>query len=243
MPARPAPAATLQAAAEPYSTALALELAHGRCVAVWLPSPGAPVDDVALRELAAVTLLHGRGLAPRRAVDWLGGRLALTRAARQLGLDAGPLLPDAHGAPSLAPGAVGSISHKRALAAGLVAVDDGWSRGLDLELLERPRLHLAPRVLTPGEQAAVHRLPDDERWPALLLRFSLKEALYKAMHPWLHRYVGFGEVELRPADDGSCAVALALRPGEGPFEVQARWWQSHDLLLTSARVRPARARR
>ncbi len=236
--------ATARPSPEPgtaFSTALALDLPHGRCVAVWLPAQ--PLEVAAgLGELHEDARAYAEGLAPRRMASWIGGRIALQRAAKQLGLDPGSLLTEDSGAPRIAAGLVGSISHKNQLAAGLAAAEDCWGRGLDLEQLDRPRLHIASRVLTTEEQHELARLPGTERWPALLLRFSLKEALYKALHPWVRRYVGFTEVSMQPLADGDCRVELDLRSGEGPFEVEARWLRSDDLLLSTCRLRPTGAR-
>ncbi|MCK5690750.1 4'-phosphopantetheinyl transferase superfamily protein [Myxococcota bacterium] len=221
----------------PLQTTMSLDLPHGRCVVVSLPEDGIPESRVT-KELSEETLTYGRTLSPRRTTSWIGGRVALRRAAMDLGLDPGALLPNQHGAPTLAAGVVGSISHKSQLAAGLAALEDGWMRGVDIEELGRERLHIASRVLTPNEEEEVNRLPENERWAALLLRFSLKEAVYKAIHPTLQRYVGFHEVMVRPLENGECEIKLELRPDESEFEIEARWLRTGDIILSSCRARP-----
>jgi 4'-phosphopantetheinyl transferase EntD len=235
--------ATIAAVAEPetpaapFATAFTLALPHGRCVGVALPPEWDARADTALAELAPAARAHAAGLAPRRRLTWVGGRLALGRAAAALGAAAGALLPDAAGAPQLAAGLVGSVSHKTELAVALLDRADGWSRGVDLEALAPPRERIARRVLTEAERAGVDALAPAARWEAILLRFSLKEALYKALHPFVRRYVGFLEAELAPEADGSCAAALRLTGGEGPFVVEGRWLRRGDWLLTTCRVR------
>jgi 4'-phosphopantetheinyl transferase EntD len=75
----------------------------------------------------------------------------------------------------------------------------------------------------------------------VLLRFSIKESIYKAMHPLICQYVGFQEAEVQPQADGSVLVRLALNSGaqERFGTVTAHWRKLPDLgfFLTSASVR------
>jgi 4'-phosphopantetheinyl transferase EntD len=72
----------------------------------------------------------------------------------------------------------------------------------------------------------------------VLLRFSIKEALYKAMHPLICQYVGFREAEVQPKDDGSVDITLDLKSAaHRRFGlVQAHWCRFDDFFLTSARI-------
>lgn len=136
-------------------------------------------------------------------------------------------------------GLVGSVSHKKTLAAAMVAHDGGWRLGVDLEDYTPQRLSIAPRILTERELAAVEPLSDDRRWMATLLRFSIKESIYKALDPYVQRYVGFHEAEIQLGLSGEAEVTLRLAHDEGPFEVQARFDWLQGRVLTSARIRPA----
>ena len=137
------------------------------------------------------------------------------------------ILSDDRGAPILPPGWVGSISHKGVRAAALVAPAGGGHIGVDLEVAAPPRQDIARRVLTPREQAA---LPDRGR--AVTLRFSIKEAIYKAIDPYVRRYVGFTEVELDfTGDDVTVTTAL-------PFAIEATWREHAGHWLATARAWP-----
>ena len=172
--------------------------------------------------------------APRRRQELVAGRLALRAALVQAGW-AGelPLLALPRGGPRLPQGFTGSISHKADLALAVGAPARGRTLGVDTEVLgDRDRRSIAERVLRPAEllrwQAA------GARWPTLLQVFSIKEAVYKALHPWVRRHVGFAEAEV--LDDGR--VQLHLDREEGPFAV--RWatsWQD-DRLIAVVEVRP-----
>lgn len=226
-------------AATPFATLLRLDLPHGACEGVGLPAAWDAAAAAGLATLAPAARAHAARLAPRRRLTFVGGRVALARAAARLGLPPAELLPDPDGAPRLPAGAVGSVSHKSWLAVALLDRADGWSRGVDLEELDAPREHIARRVLVPAEQGAVAELPPTERWPAILLRFSVKESIYKALHPLVRRPIAFTEAAVTPTADGGCEVRLALVPA-APFELEARWLRLGRLLLTSCRARPRR---
>lgn len=212
---------------------------HGVLSAVVIPDSPDPVPDAALATLDEAERAHAVGLRGYRQVQFVGGRLALAAARRQLGAPPGPALPDVRGAPTLPAGWVGSISHKRDLAVAMVARAAGGTLGVDLEDYGPPRLSIADRVLRPSELDAVRHLPDDRQWIATVVRFSIKEAIYKALDPWVHRYVDFLEAEVTPNLAGHARVAMHLQPDEGPFEVDARyeWW--HGRILSTVRVRLA----
>lgn len=213
-------------------------LPHGVLVAVPMPDTPEPVPVPVLNQLADAERVHALGLGGFRQVHFVGGRTALRAARRALGAPLGPVLPDPRGTPQMPKGFVGSISHKRDLAVALVARDHGWTIGVDLEDYGPARPRIAEKVLRPAEIAAIEELPDDRRWIATVLRFSIKESIYKALDPWVRRYVDFQEAEVTPDLAGRAAVTLHLTQGEGPFEVEARyvWWEGR--ILTSVRLRP-----
>ena len=178
----------------------------------------------------------------KRKTTFAAGRHALRLALARAGVDVdGGIVRDDRGAPLLPPGVRGSLSHKDVVAAALVSTDIDGTIGIDLELVEprsRPGLNrLAAQVLTQREQ---QQLPDDDdgRARACLLRFSLKEALYKALDPWVRRYVGFLEVEVDvdgadavfavPGFEATGAVVDVGRPG---------------VIVTVARCRPLQGSR
>jgi 4'-phosphopantetheinyl transferase EntD len=193
-----------------------LELCHGTCVVIELDD-----HDAALARLAPAEQHRAGELAPARRRDYIAGRTALHLA---LGLTE-PILSDDRGAPIVPAGWVGSVSHKGAFAAALVAPAGDGHVGVDLELAAPPRQDIARLVLTPRERAA---LPDRGR--AVTLRFAIKEAIYKALDPYVRRYVGFTEVELELEGD-AVAVTTAL-----PFAIEATWREHGGHWLATARA-------
>jgi len=204
--------------ATPHGTVVLLELADDAELAA------------ALAALPAAEREHALRLGEIRRREFVTGRAALHAA---IGDPEAPVLADDRGAPILPAGWVGSISHKGALAAALAGpAGDGWI-GVDVERAAPPRIDIARRVLTPREQAALADLAaDPERGRAVTLRFSIKEAIYKAIDPHLRRYVGFTEVELA-LDGGACTVAHAL-----PLAIEAAWREHGGHWLATARARP-----
>jgi 4'-phosphopantetheinyl transferase EntD len=221
-----------------------LDLPHGHCVGVEIPTEGAVSGGAVVDEMARAMLLEeeqataARLTAHRRAA-WVAGRVALRTALSDLGITAGPLLSTPRGAPALPAAALGSISHKHSLAVALAAPHPGGgvALGVDLELDAPLRVDISRRVLTPAELAVMDGLDPAPRNRMVLLHLSAKESIYKALDPFVARYVSFQEAELAIHPDGTAPTTLTLRNGEGPFTVEARWRAlPDDLLLTSAKI-------
>ena len=167
----------------------------------------------------------------------MGGRLALRAAGAALTSPLmspliSPILPDDRGAPRLPPAVVGSISHKEDLAVGLVSTDLGWRVGIDLEDPRALRRDISSRVLTAAEQAALAPLDEPTRRAETMARFAIKEAIYKAIDPYLRRYVGFTDVELD--FDGATVVVRS----SFPLAIDANWRAHDGFWLATARALP-----
>jgi 4'-phosphopantetheinyl transferase EntD len=211
---------------------------HGVVTAVHLPDAPDPVPEAVLSRLPEVESAYARTLRGYRQVQFVGGRVAMRLACEQVGSRPPPLLPDDRGAPRIPPGLVGSISHKNTLAVAMAARAAQGTLGVDLEDYGPPRPGIATRILTATELRDVDALGGERRWFGVLVRFSIKEAIYKALDPYVHRYVGFHEAEVYPDLYGGARVALSLTGGEGPFQVDARYEWLRGRLLTSVRIRP-----
>jgi phosphopantetheine--protein transferase-like protein len=120
----------------------------------------------------------------------------------------------------------------------MVARSADGTLGVDLEDYLPERSSIAARVLTEAERTTVAQLPAAQRWIGILVRFSIKEAIYKALDPYVQRYVGFEEAEVHPDLQGLAAVELRLQEREGPYRVDARYCWLRGKILTSVRIRP-----
>ena len=252
----------------PFEIAFTLAMPHGLVAGLHLPggstlAPPSVPEDV-LERLHPDDAAHARTLHGFRQNEFVGGRLALGVVFQELGLRPTSIPQDVHGAPVLPAGLVGSITHKKDLAVAIVArtpgssvatLDKGGSGdvgasgpslgiGIDLEDLDRAREGIAERVLRPEELEAVAELPGHRKWVDVATRFALKEAVYKGLHPFVQRYVGFAEASVRTSPDGTDEVTLHLTDAEGPYVVDARhtWIEGPGAVprvLATVRIRPA----
>jgi enterobactin synthetase component D len=229
-----------------FETRFTLALPFGVCLGVALPEVDSGAPFALPGELHPGEAAFADPLPPIRRAAWAGGRVALRRALALAGFAApAAILATPRGAPALPAGLVGSISHKhghkQAIAVALVAAatDPPATVGIDVEEVRVLYPGVAERVLTDRERAALPAA-GPARDAAVLLRFSAKEAIYKALDPWVGRFVEFEEAEIAAAPDGALAATLALEKGEGPFAVElhdARGAGQPGLILTAARVR------
>lgn len=79
----------------------------------------------------------------------------------------------------------------------------------------RRRVDLRRRVLTPSECGTLGSVSGVTEQEEVLLRFSMKEAVYKAAHPFLRRPLGFKDVS-------TCRLFCTLVGVEGVLR-EARW--------------------
>lgn len=221
------------------------ELPFGTCVGISLPAIDRAGDEADPFEIPSV--LHAeeaafaRRLSPVRRAGWVGGRVALRAALAAVGVDAAaPILATARGAPLLPPGAVGSVSHKSDLAVALAARATGApsaTLGIDVEMPRSLKQDIARHVLTSDERAS---LPPagPARDAQVLLFFSAKEAIYKALDPWVRRFVSFQEATIARAalPEGSLTVRLALPTDEGPFALELHDASTPGVILVAARA-------
>lgn len=205
-------------------------MAEGRVVLVRLPFQG---EALFAEEEALLTTTT----AMSRRISFVGGRVALRRALAHFDVPRGPILKNERGAPCLPAGYVGSISHKNELAAAIAYPQDGFSRGIDVERIQRPKTDIASRVLRDEELSVFEALTEEAATHDLLLRFSLKEAVYKAIDPYLVRYVDYRECAVWPSQDGTSRVELFLERGEPRLECHASWFDLGEHVVTIARAR------
>ena len=226
---------------KPFHLAFYHATAHGLIAAVNIPDAPDPAPEEVLETLPTEESDYARTLKGYRQVQFVGGRIAAREAAKQLRIDLPPMLSDARGAPICPPEICVSVSHKKTLALAMVCLKGDFTLGVDLESYGPQRMGIAKKVLTPEEQTENQRIEDkDRQWIDVLMRFSIKECIYKAVDPFVRRYVGFDEAQVRPGLDGTAQVKLLLRDEEGPFWATARYEWLHGHLVTSVRLGPTK---
>jgi 4'-phosphopantetheinyl transferase EntD len=199
-----------------------IETPHGRCAVITLSDEEL---DGALAALPEAERDAADRLSGVRRRELIAGRTAIHAL---LG-GAHPVLANERGAPVVPAGLTGSISHKRAHAAAIVAAADHGHVGIDLEGTAPTKLDISRRILTANEPR-VHG--------AELLRvFAIKEAIYKAIDPIVRRYVGFQEVELVIGEGGEVRVTV-VDEVRLPVSIEAWWTIVDDHWLATARANP-----
>jgi len=225
-------------------------LRHGYCVGVCLDdfaelatrgfgAPAATPHPTEARNAASMG-------SSARAAAFCGGRAALHSAMRACGIaHVGPIARAACGSPVLPPGVLASISHTHGLAASLVRLATPGALeaiGLDVEYSARtfaPRL--GDRVLTESERAQVSAEAALGSSPqaGVLLRFSLKEALYKALHQLdAHEGIAFRDVTMTPLLNGSvtCRWDASRHEQLRGLRMSLTWSVICDYYVTTAHV-------
>ncbi|TSD75600.1 4'-phosphopantetheinyl transferase superfamily protein [Pseudomonas sp. KBS0710] len=139
-----------------------------------------------------------RSVAKRQA-EFLAGRLCARAALQQLDqLDCVPAIGDDR-AP-VWPGHIsGSITHSTGHAAAIVGHKAQW-RGLGMDLenllsLERAE-RLAGEILTADELLRMASVPREQVALLVTLTFSVKESLFKALYPIVHKRFYFEHAEV-----------------------------------------------
>lgn len=134
----------------------------------------------------------------RRRREFAAGRACARRLLAELGMPAVPLERDAHRAPCWPAGIVGSISH----GAGLCVVAVAPRRaivglGVDVESDGPLRDGVRRRVCTESERRRLAALPESEQGRSAKLLFSIKESIYKCVHPLVQVPIGFQQADVR----------------------------------------------
>lgn len=215
-----------------------LALEHGRCLGLRIPADAGEVEALAEHSLRDAERELVSKTYPLRRRTWVGGRAALRTLLDRSGIEAPAVLADARGAPIAPDGIAVSVSHKDWIAVALVAREPTAHVGVDVELDVVQATDISSRVLAEDELAELAGFDSRRRAREVLLRFSAKESVYKALAPFVRRYVGFKEVSVSTRDSGDAAVCARLAPGEGPFAIGVRWRCFDGLVLTTARVEP-----
>ena len=213
---------------------------HGVYFGVSLPKSG-DIPETVWKSLHPIEQKIARTLQGKRKIAFVGGRVAARMALKTLQQDKLGIDRDKFGAPMIAnphSTLTLSITHKSDQAIALINRQRHVTVGIDLEHFHPPRMGIANKVLTPTEHDRLRALPPERQWGYLLMIFSFKEAIYKALAPKWKRYIGFDEAEVEPKTDMTAKVSI--RPVKNdilPLELTARYIWHGDSIITSIQAR------
>lgn len=181
---------------------------------------------------------YSKRFGEARRLSWLTGRVALHLAIDAVGGDSlAACLRAATGGPDVPAGVSASISHKRDVAVAIATRTPGSSVGIDVESIKSPcGARFARRVLTELEWCEVQNLRGSSLASEVLTRFSIKEALFKALHPSLLRPIGLDEVEVSLGQEGTAAIARLGALGTLRVSIDARYERSGSFVVSEVRV-------
>lgn len=132
--------------------------------------------------------IHTQGMIDNRRIEFTHGRYCARQAMRKLGVPPAPIHKLHDRSPAWPAGITGSIAHTGEHAAAAVArTREFVSLGLDLEHAGPLEAETAELIVRPNEAA-------DGAHAKLL--FSIKESIYKCIHPVVQTYVDFQEMEV-----------------------------------------------
>ncbi len=198
------------------------------------------------KELARLTSDLPEALAsaaPRRRIEYLAGRRCAKAAVRQVTGRLASVGSAPSGAPIWPEGLTGSISHSQGRAVAVAACTADWgSLGVDVEatLGAKAAHELAPLILTACERA---RFASALTPAFATLVFSIKEALYKALHPEVGHFFDHHAAQILSCDPtGSVTLELtqdlSSRWVEGRC-IEGRFWSFSSHVLTLVWTSPA----
>lgn len=203
--------------------------------------PGGVAYSVRTRDLDG-TLYPEEAEIVRNAVEtrrreFTTARVCAREALETLGFRPIPILQDQRRAPIWPDGVVGSITHCTGFRAAAVARNDAVrSLGIDAEPQSPLPDGVADLILTARERAKLRvspgSLPDEiER-----LIFVIKESIYKAWYPLTNCWLGFQDVSVTVAADGTATArrhTFSEDTTATPREFYSRWKISQGLIIAS----------
>jgi len=139
---------------------------------------------------------------PKRRAEYLAGRFCAAHALNKLGSINLSVETSCSRAPSWPIGFIGSITHTNTCALAIVASNQDIAFvGVDMEeFISVDKLKgVESEIITDLEQSWLRNVPMS--WDvALLIVFSAKESLYKALWPSVRKFFGFHSAELFSLD-------------------------------------------
>lgn len=150
------------------------------------------------------------GAVVKRKAEYLAGRYCARYLLQQSGCFE-PVLTATDRAPIWPAGWRGSVSHSEDIALAVVsAEDDGLYPGVDIEHLQPGiMLESADMFVSRPEQTLLSCCGLDKEW-ALLLAFSAKESLFKALYPRVQQMFDFDAAAMVALDPANQRFTLRL---------------------------------
>jgi len=175
----------------------------------------APVEDhTASLHVAEREVIQHASIKRQR--EFASGRYCARLALAQLGIQDFALLPGTQREPQWPDGIVGSISHTHTLAGAVVSSKTEYRGiGFDIETIKKLRCDIARHVCTEPERTWLEKQTPLPYHQAVILLFSIKEAVYKCIYQSFQIRIGFQECSVSP-DISAGRAAVQIEPDKLP---------------------------
>jgi 4'-phosphopantetheinyl transferase EntD len=201
----------------------------------WVRYDVRPISDEWIAQLHPDEAALARSFAPGRRTEFATGRASVRSLFPERTPADRPILIGDRRAPVVPPGLHASISHCEAVVA-TVATEafDIRGIGVDIERSDRVTPDLAGVILSRSEAETVPA-------PSLARSFSAKEAVFKAIHGSIGRYIDFLDIALTFRSDRFAARPLFADPNLDDVTVEGRVAEAGRYVLAIAWASRARA--
>ena len=166
----------------------------------------------------------------RRRAEYFAAR----SAARFLLQDAGceeHVHTSASRAPVWPAGWCGSLSHSEEHAIAIIApLHAGLTPGIDIEMFDDKTMRETAEMFTTPQERQRLLASGLAYETALLIAFSAKESVFKALYPQVGHLFGFEAARVSAIDATTCRLTLELTQSLSPSCPQGRQLQGHFLL-------------
>lgn len=143
-----------------------------------------------------------------RQAEFITGRHCSAAALQDFGFEQHLVGYNPDRSPLWPPGIRGAISHKHQIAIAM-ASDSADFIGLDIETeLAGSRVERIKSKIIDDQEEAIIRTSGTEFISGFTQVFSAKETLYKAIYPYLGRYLGFSTSKLKQISERSLTLEL-----------------------------------
>jgi len=153
------------------------------------------IDPGYVHELFPQEAILAAGFAPARLAEFATGRASLRFIIERLTGRVTPVEIGERREPIFPRDVVGSITHSTGVVATAVAPAAIFAGiGLDMEVASSVSVELLSLVISASEACAKPANLECSVW--LAMHFAGKEAVFKAIHPIIRRYIDFHDIEL-----------------------------------------------
>jgi len=189
-----------------------------------------PADATLLSAEQAYT----SGMAEKRRLEFLHGRYCARQAMQKLGVPIGPVHKREDRSPGWPSGIAGTITHTGTHAAAAVGhTEDFVALGMDIERADPLESGTMKLILRPEERA-------NASGEHAKLLFSIKETIYKCIHPILLTYVDFQEMQVDLSGPPGSFRAIPQTDNFDPTLIsglEGRYRVDNDFVISSAWIR------